>query len=163
MGQRTRRIAPLAAGLVVTFVVASVAWRAWFGTRDATDRAESSLRHTSDELSSTQDELATADADVDDQVATLADGLDALAARRDESDAVQQQLDAAEAVLRDLEAELAAAKLDLAGQQARLEAFDRCLVGVAEALNQIAVHDLDGLAATVRRIESTCAEAGVAL
>lgn len=163
MGQRTRRIAPLAVGIVVTLVVLSVVWRAWFGTRDATDRAEASLRHTDDEISATRDDLTAADSELGDEVATLADGIDTLTVRRGESDVVARELAAAEAVLRDLEDQLAVARLDLAGRQNRLEAFDQCLVGVAEALNQIAVSDIDGLAATVRRIESTCTEAGVAL
>ena len=163
MGQRTRRIAPLAVGLAVSFVVLSVAWRAWFGTRYATDRAESSLRHTDEELSTTRDDLAAAGSELDGEVATLLDGLETLGTRRDESDAVQEQLDAVEATLRELEDQLALAKLDLADRQAHLEAFDSCLVGVAQALNQIAVSDDDGLAATVRRIGSTCAEAGVEL
>jgi cytochrome c556 len=66
-------------------------------------------------------------------------------------------------VLEGLEAQLAAARTDLEQRQARLEAFDRCLLGVAQALNQAAVSDVDGLVTTVGAIEADCAAAGVAL
>jgi hypothetical protein len=46
---------------------------------------------------------------------------------------------------------------------ARLDAFDRCLIGVAQALNQAAVNDTGGLMSTIRSVEGACAQAGVAL
>ncbi len=62
-----------------------------------------------------------------------------------------------------MEAQLDAATADLEDRTTRLDALDRCLLGVAGALNQVAVGDTDTLAATVSSIEGTCARAGAVL
>ena len=67
------------------------------------------------------------------------------------------------AALADLQAQLSASSADLAASTGRLATLQECLVGVAEALNQAAAGDTNGLATTVREIEGTCAAAGAEL
>jgi septal ring factor EnvC (AmiA/AmiB activator) len=161
--RRGRRIAGSVVVVVVTVVGVGVATRAWFETRDATDRAAAALRDTQNELARTRDDLATATVELEAGRVTLGSELATLAARQSEREAAQGTFDATSLLLADLEAQLEAATADLEDRTARLDALDRCLVGVAEALNQAAVGDTDGLAATVRSVEDTCAEAGAEL
>ena len=159
---RARRIVPVIAGpLALLLVILAVRW--WDGTRDATARARSELRTTEADIGDVEDELADAETVRQGEAARLADELVTLSARRDERDAVREGLDSLVTTLTDLEAQLSAAKADLENRQARLAAFDRCLLGVAQALNQASVADVNGLADTVDGIEGDCAAAGVAL
>lgn len=48
---------------------------------------------------------------------------------------------------------------ELRGRARRLVALDACLRGAASALNQVAVEDLAGFAATLERVEGACAAA----
>jgi chromosome segregation ATPase len=162
MGHRARA-GLIAASIVLLLVSVGVARRAWLDTRDATDRTVADLHDTRAELAQARDDLATANAEYDATVAKLSEELGALGVRRDESEVAQQSLDDVELVLAELEAQLAVAEADLGNRTSRLDAFERCLVGVVEVLNQAAVSDTDGLAATLRRIGGTCAEAGVTL
>jgi septal ring factor EnvC (AmiA/AmiB activator) len=159
---RARRIVPVVAGpLALLLVVLAVRW--WDGTRDATARARSELRAAEADIGDVEDELAAAETVRRGEAARLADELATLAARRDERDAVREGLDSLLVTLTDLEAQLSLAKADLEDRQARLAAFDRCLLGVAQALNQASVADVDGLADTVGAIEGACTAAGVTL
>jgi chromosome segregation ATPase len=155
----------IAAVVVVVGLVAGVtgARRAWSDTRDATERTEASLRATRSDLARTHDELATATADRREAQTTLGDRVATLATRQDERDDAQHGLDVVTLLLTQVQSQLAASQADLQDRTTRLDAFNRCLVGVAQALNQAAVNDTDGLASTVRGIEGVCAQAGVAL
>lgn len=156
----------LAAGVIAVAVLVAgvtVASRAWFSTRDATDRTHASLAATRSDIGRTEDELATA---TDERLAaqsTLGDQVAALATRQDERDVAQANLDVVTLVLVRAQGELTASQTGLVQDAVRLDAFDRCLVGVAQALNQAAVSDTNGLAATIRDIEGVCAQAGVDL
>jgi hypothetical protein len=159
---RARRLVPVvAAPVALLLLVLAVRW--WDGTRDATARARAELRSTEADIVGVEDDLAAAEVVRLGEAAQLADELGTLSARRDERDTVRDGLDSLIATLTDLEAQLAAAKADLENRQARLAAFDRCLLGVAQALNQASVSDVDGLVATVGAIEGDCTAAGVAL
>ncbi len=107
--------------------------------------------------------MDTATADLDAQQATLGDELATLDTRRSEADAAQDTLDSTSLLLTALRAQLSEATADLEVRTTRLDALELCLVGVAEALNQAAVGDTAGLAATVRDVEGRCTEAGVDL
>jgi chromosome segregation ATPase len=161
--RRTARIVGAFVVVVAAIVGVGVAARAWFDTRDETERTEATLHDTRDELARTRDDLDTADVQLEEVRTTLDDELATLGVRRSERDAAQEALDAASLVLVDLEAQLEAATADLEDRTTHLDALDRCLLGVAEALNQAAVGDTGGLAATVSGIEGTCAEAGAEL
>jgi septal ring factor EnvC (AmiA/AmiB activator) len=170
MGQRAhprwwRRARRILGSIVVIGAIlgAGVVARAWFETRDATDRTVVALGDTRDELARARDDLATAKVQLEAAQTTLGGEVATLDARRSEGDAAQAALDTTNRLLADMEAQLDAATSDLEDRTARLDALDRCLVGVAEALNQAAVRDTDGMAATVRGIEGTCAEAGAVL
>jgi hypothetical protein len=162
-GRRARHIV----GSVVLFLVAllgvGVVVRSWFETRDETDRTDAALRDTRDELAQAGDDLATATIEFVAARTTLGGEAWTLDMRQSERDAAQDALDTTGVLLADLEAQLEAATADLADGTARLDALGRCLVGVAGALNQASVGDTSGLAATIRSIEGTCAEAGVVL
>ncbi|HEV7758532.1 MAG TPA: hypothetical protein VGO78_06070 [Acidimicrobiales bacterium] len=159
------RLRWLAAVVVAVGLVAGVtgARRAWSDTRDATERTEASLHATRSDLARTQDELATATADRHEAQSTLGDRIALLATRQDERDEAQHGLDVVTVLLTQVQSQLAASQADLHDRTARLDAFNRCLVGVAQALNQAAVNDTRGLVATVHGIEDVCAQAGVAL
>lgn len=153
-------------GAVAVACVAGVGygcWRAWFGTRDATTRTVAELHDTRTELARVEDDLDAALADLADAQATLSDGLTARDARRSERDAAQRALDEAIALLGDAQAKLATSRTELLNQTATLDAFDRCLQGVSEALNQIAVGDTSGFRATISGVEGVCATAGASL
>ena len=75
----------------------------------------------------------------------------------------QRNLDVVTLVLTRAQGQLTQSQVGLVQSAVRLDAFDRCLIGVAQALNQAAVSDTRGLAATIDRIEGVCAEAGVVL
>ena len=159
---RARRVLPVvAAPMALLLVILAVRW--WDGTRDATARARTELRSTEADIADVEEELLGAEAVRRGEAARLADELATLSARRDERDAVREGLDSLIATLTDLEAQLAVAKADLEDRQARLAAFDRCLLGVAQALNQASVADVDGLLTTVDAIEGDCTAAGVEL
>ena len=159
---RARRIVPVVAGpLALLLLVLAVRW--WDGTRDATAEARSELRSTEADIAAVEDELVAAENVRRGEAARLSDELETLSARRDERDAVRDGLDSLVATLTDLEAQLTAARADLENRQARLAAFDRCLLGVAQALNQASVSDVDGLVTTVDAIEDDCTAAGVEL
>jgi hypothetical protein len=167
-GGRTRRPggrrvfgALVGAAVLVTAMV--VAGRAWASTRDATERTNTALADTRADIRRTGDELTIAANDRDAAQATLGDRVAALASRRDERDTAQEGLDVVTLLLFQVQGQLQASQTDLFLSTARLGAFNRCLVGVAQALNQASVNDTGGLAATIRRIEGDCAEAGVEL
>jgi hypothetical protein len=165
-GVRPRpRLRWLAAVVIAVALVAGVtgARRVWSDTRDATERTEASLRATRSDLAHTQDELATATADRHEAQSTLGDRIALLATRQDERDDAQHGLDVVTLLLTQVQSQLAASQADLHDRTVRLDAFNRCLVGVAQALNQAAVNDTRGLASTVHGIEDVCAQAGVAL
>ena len=138
-------------------------WRAWFATRDATDRTVAALHETQADVARTEDALAAATADRAAAQSTLGEQVAALATRQDQRDDAQHGLDTVTLLLVQVQAQLTASQADLQDRTARLDAFDRCLVGVAQALNQAAVNDTNGLMATVHGIEGVCAQAGVAL
>jgi len=162
MGDRARAGLVTMAILLAVLVVGTTG-EAWLDTRAATDRTGADIRFTRGELAQVRDDLAAATALYDEAQSSLGDELEALVARRDESEVAQASLDAVNQVLAELEAQLAVAEADLGSRTSRLEAFDRCLVGVVEVLNQVAVSDTDGLATTLGRIGGVCAEAGVVL
>lgn len=162
MGDRARAGLIAAAILLVVLVVGTTG-EAWLDTRAATARTGDEISATRAELAQARNDLASATAEYDEAQSSLGDELGALVARRDESEVAHETLDAVNRALTDLEAQLAAAEADLGNRTSRLAAFDRCLVGVVEMLNQVAVSDLDGLAATLSGIDGVCAEAGVEL
>jgi hypothetical protein len=159
------RLRWIAAVVLAVALVAGVtgARRAWSDTRAATERTEASLHATRSDLARTQDELATATAARHEAQSTLGDRVALLATRQDERDDAQHGLDAVTLLLTQVQSQLSASQADLYERTARLDAFNRCLVGVAQALNQAAVNDTGGLMRTVRGIEGVCAQAGVAL
>jgi septal ring factor EnvC (AmiA/AmiB activator) len=148
---------------VVLVAAVTAASRAWSTTREDTQRTTASLEATRADIVRTEDDLDTASADRDTARQTLGDRIAALATRRDERDDAQQGLDVVTLLLGQVQSQLAASQADLQLRTSRLDAFNRCLVGVAQALNQAAVNDTNGLLATVRSIEGVCATAGVAL
>lgn len=148
--------------LVATGIVGG-ATRTWLETRRSTERTEAALRDRRDQLDRAQADLEAATEEFETARATLDDDLATLDQRREERDAAEEVLDTTSALLADLRAQLDAATADLEQSTSRLDALDRCLIGVAEALNQAAVSDLDGLATTLRDIEGTCAQAGAEL
>jgi hypothetical protein len=156
-------IAGAAVAVVMLVAVVTVASRAWFDTRDATDRTVAELEATRADIRRTDDELASATADRRQAQATLGNQIAALATRQDERDDAQHGLDVVTLLLAQVQAQLAASQADLQDRTTRLDAFNQCLLGVAQALNQAAVHDTNGLISTINGIESVCAQAGVAL
>jgi septal ring factor EnvC (AmiA/AmiB activator) len=151
--------------LVAAAVLAAVVLvgRDWLATGRATERADDSLRATRRELEATRGDHDAAAAEVEALRAALEADLATLTTRREERAAAQGTADAATAALTDLQAQLSASTADLAASTGRLATLQRCLVGVAEALNQAAAGDTNGLGATVREIEGTCAAAGAQL
>lgn len=162
MGRQARWIGG-AAAVVCVAGLGYGSWRAWFGTRDATTRTVAELHETRAELTRVEGDLDTAIAELADARSALSDGLTARDARRSERDAAQRELDEAIGVLAEAQAQLHASKTDLQKQTASLDAFDRCLRGVSEALNQIAVGDTQGFRGTISSVEGVCAEAGASL
>jgi hypothetical protein len=153
----------IAAVLVAGAIGLGVGVRAWIDTRDATERTTASLRDTRAELAQARDDLAGASADLGVARDALEDDLITLDLRESERDAAQANFETIERMLDDAEAQLAASSADLDDRTRRLDALNRCLVGVSQALNQAAVADTDGMAVTIDRIEATCAEAGALL
>jgi chromosome segregation ATPase len=163
---RRWRVRHIAVGIVVVGAVATgggLAANAWFDTRDETDRTIAALRDTRAELAEAEDDLATATNELEAERATLRTELEALGTRQDERDTANDGLEAARLQLADLQTQLEAATSDLENRTTRLDALNRCLVGVAKALNQASVNDIDGMAATIDGIEGTCAQAGAQL
>ena len=151
----------LAVGLLVAAV--TVATRAWTSTREATERTTASLAATRSDIDRTEGDLATATDERQAAQSTLGDQVAILALRQDERDDAQRDLDVVSLVLARAQGQLTQSQVGLVQSTARLDAFDRCLIGVAQALNQAAVSDTNGLMSTIRRIEGVCAEAGVVL
>jgi septal ring factor EnvC (AmiA/AmiB activator) len=151
--------------LVATAVLAAVVLvgRDWLATDRATERADDRVRETRQQLEVTRADHDAAVAEVEALRAALEADLATLMTRRDERAAAQGNADAAGAALADLQARLSASTVDLAASAGRLATLQECLVGVAEALNQAAAGDTNGLARTVRDIEGTCAAAGAEL
>jgi septal ring factor EnvC (AmiA/AmiB activator) len=141
----------------------AVAHHAWTSTQASTDRTETALHQTRTELSHTRQDLADATDELDTTRATLGDDFATLATRIDERATAQDGLDLVNQLRADAEARLNASRTDLQTRQVRLDALDRCLTGVAAALNQAAVNDNRGLASTLRSIEGVCSQAGVGL
>jgi hypothetical protein len=140
----------------------TVASRAWTSTREATDRTNASLAATRADIGRTEAELATATDERITAQSTLGDHIAVLATRQDERDASQDALDVVKLVLVQAQGQLNESQVGLVQSTARLGAFDRCMIGVAQALNQAAVND-PTLMNTIRAIEGDCAQAGVAL
>jgi chromosome segregation ATPase len=151
--------------LVAAAVLATVllVGRDWLATDRATDRADGSLRATRRELEATRGDHDAAVAEVEALRAALVADLATLTTRQQERAAAQGNADAASAALTDLQGQLSASTADLAASTGRLATLQECLVGVAEALNQAAAGDTNGLASTVHEIEGTCAAAGAEL
>jgi uncharacterized protein (DUF3084 family) len=149
--------------VVVVIGAAVVGWRAWFGTRDATQRTVAELHATQQDLAGAHDELAGAEDERNSARHTLGDQVAELVDRRDDRDEAQEGLDTVTVLLIDARTKLLTSQADLDSSEARLEALNTCLFGVASALNQAAVNDVDGLARTVDSIESVCTTAGVTL
>ncbi len=162
-GVPVRRVAATAVVLVVVVGGLVVGWRAWFGTRDATQRTVAELRATRSDLADARDELAVATDDLGSARSRLGDQVTELIDRRDERDEAQTSLDQVTVVLVDARTRLLESQADLDSRETRLEALNTCLVGVAAALNQASVNDLGGLARTVDSIASVCSTAGVDL
>jgi chromosome segregation ATPase len=135
----------------------------WLATNRATERTDDRLRVTRDELEVARGDHDAAVAEVEALRAALAAELATLTTRQEERAAAQGTADATSAALTDLQGALSASTADLAASTGRLATLQKCLVGVAEALNQAAAGDTNGLATTVREIEGTCAAAGAEL
>jgi uncharacterized protein (DUF3084 family) len=163
---RRRKVWRIAVSIVLVGVISAgvgLAANAWFDTRAETDRTVAALRDTRAELAAAEGDLATATAELETERATLRAELETLGTRQDERDTASDSLDAAKLQLADLQTQLEAATADLEDRTTRLDALNRCLVGVAKALNQASVNDIAGMAATIGGIEGTCAEAGAQL
>ena len=137
--------------------------RDWLATNRATERAEDRLREVRHDLGVTSDDHAAAVVEVEALRDTLAADLATLTTRQGEQEAAQGAADATSAALAELQGLLAASTADLATSTDRLSTLQECLVGVAEALNQAAAGDTNGLGATMREIEGTCSAAGAEL
>jgi hypothetical protein len=151
----------LVAAAVLTAAV--LIGRDWLGTQRATERTDDRLRVTRDELEIARGGPDAAVAEVEALRAALDAELATLTTRRDERAAAQGTADVTSAALTDLQGALSASTADLAASTGRLSTLQECLVGVAEALNQAAAGDTNGLARTMREIEGTCAAAGAEL
>jgi chromosome segregation ATPase len=163
-GLRSRRrllVRVLVAAAVLAAVV--LVGRDWLATERATERAADRVRDTRRELEVTRAGHDAAVAEVEALRAALVADLATLTTRQEERAAAQGSAEAASATLADLQAQLSASSADLAASTGRLATLQECLVGVAEALNQAAAGDTNGLATTVRQIEGTCAAAGADL
>lgn len=155
------------AGLIVVFASivggAGLGARAWADMRDDTSRTIVAVRDTHRDIDRARNDLATATVRLEAERAMLDGELATLAARQKARAAAEDTLATTERQLAVIEAQLAAATADLAERRVRLDVFERCLAGVAKALNQAAVSDTDGLAATLAGVEGTCTEAGAPL
>jgi len=163
-GLRARRrliVRVLVAAAVLTAAV--LVGRDWVVTNRAGARADDSLRATRHQLEVTTDDHEAAVEEVEALRATLEADLATLATRQEEREVAQGTADATSAALTELQGRLSASTADLAASTGRLATLQQCLVGVAEALNQAAAGDTNGLTATVREIEGTCADAGAEL
>ena len=151
------------AGCVLTLCALTLAWRAWFGTRDATARAVEELRVT-------RGELVQARADLDDVTAEIAAAREALGddlvvrgAQEATRETAKARLDASQAVLADAKARLNGSNTDLVQRSAGLDALNRCLRGTSEALNQASVGDVNGMVRSIDAVDAVCREAAAAL
>jgi hypothetical protein len=163
--ERWRAWRRLAGAVVVVAVLATgvtVAARSWFTTRDATDRAAAALHATRADLALARGDVDAATTGLAAAQAALFDELATLSVRQAERDAAQEALDAARRALAESQRQLDASTTDLADRTTRLGALERCLLGVAEALNQASVGDTGGASRTVRAVSDDCADAGVA-
>lgn len=161
--RRSRWIRPILVPTLIAIVAVGsigVGARAWFDTRDESDRTAAEVRETRSHLAGARDDLVGANADLRAQRAALHAGLATLDAREGERDAAEAALATAENRLAELRAELAAATTDLAERENLLQALDRCVRGVVEALNQAAVGDIVGVDASLAGVEAPCALAG---
>jgi hypothetical protein len=151
--------------LAATIVLAGglLLGRSWLAIQRDDDRAGADLRATQDEVDAVRAEHEAAVADVEALRVALEADLATLAARQAETATAQGNSDAAAATLTDLQGQLASSSAELAASSGRLGTLQRCLVGVAEGLNQVAVGDPRGLSETLRVIEGTCAAAGAQL
>lgn len=157
-----RRVSVVLAGVSVLVGVALVG-RDWLAVRQADDRAGVELRATRDDLDAARADHSATVAEVEALRATLEAELATLALRQGETAAAQGNADAAGATLTALQGQLASSSAELAASEGRLDTLQRCLLGVAEGLNQVAVGDPRGLSVTLRDIEGVCAEAGAEL
>ena len=128
--------------------------------QQADDRARAELQATRDDLDVARADHSATVAEVEELRATLEAELATLALRQGETATAQGNADAAGATLTDLQGQLATSSAELAASEGRLDTLQRCLLGVAEGLNQVAVGDPRGLSVTLRDIEGVCAEAG---
>ena len=158
-----RRQALVALAAVAVLAGALLVGRDWLAVHRAGERAEADLRATEDDLDAARaDHAATVD-EVEALRVSLEADLATLAIRQDETATAQGNADAAAAALAELEGRLAASSAELAASTGRLDTLQRCLLGVAEGLNQVAVGDPRGLSQTLREIEGVCAAAGAEL
>jgi septal ring factor EnvC (AmiA/AmiB activator) len=157
-GRLRRRVAVAIAAVCVAALVA----RDWVATLDTTDRADSALDQAQTDLVLAEDDLEAARSAVGEHWATLDVDLATLDARQAERSEAQQTVDDMSLWLATLQDQLDTATTELETSSARLVALQDCLAGVAQALNQVAVHD-GRVAGTLRDIAATCADAGVEL
>jgi chromosome segregation ATPase len=149
--------------IAIVVVGTAVGARAWFDTRDEIDGTTAAVQDTRNELAGARHALDGAIADLRAQRAALHASLATLDTREGERDAAEVALAKAENRLAALRVELAAATTDLAERENLLQRLDRCVRGVVEGLNQVAVGDIAGLDATLVGVEDTCASAGAIL
>ncbi len=156
--RRRRRVAVAVAGACIAALVA----RDWVATLDTTHRADAALDEARTELVLAEDDLDAVRSAVGAHWATLDDELATLDARQAERSEAQQTVDDMSVWLATLQDQLDTATTELETSSARLVVLQDCLAGVAQALNQVAVHDAR-VAGTLRDIAGTCADAGVEL
>jgi hypothetical protein len=151
------------AGCVLTVCALTLAWRAWFGTRDATARTVSELRVTRGELTQARTDLDDVIVQVAATREALGDDLVVRAGHEATHDAAAARLGEAQRLLADAKARLNGSATDLVERSAGLDALNRCLRGTSEALNQASVGDVGGMVGSIDRVSAVCREAAAGL
>jgi hypothetical protein len=150
-------------GCVLIVCTLTLAWRAWFGTRDATARTVSDLRATNTELAHARADLDHVMAEVAAAREALGDDLVLRGAHEATHDAAAARLDDAQRVLAAAKARLNGSNTDLVERSAGLDALNRCLRGTSEALNQASVGDVRGMVTSIDRVAAVCDQAAAGL
>jgi hypothetical protein len=157
------RVAVSAALAVVIVALGAFGTRLWLDRRATIDEVVTEVAATREEVARTEALLDSATAGLVTARSVLGEQRAALTAREGERVASEGTMTATGEQLVALQTQLAAATADLQARTTERSVLDRCLLGVAKALNQASVGDTGGLARTVREVEGICTLAGAAV
>jgi chromosome segregation ATPase len=150
------RVIALVLALLAT---SATVWGVWSRTRSDQHRIDTELAAVRKQLDARDKELRTAGVARDDARASLTVAQQQLARSRSAASLAHTQLVARNHELSRKRSVLTSTITDLQHRFVQLANLNTCLAGAAKALNQAAVSDTNGMAATLQSVETQCGAA----